>query len=99
MQKEKRKTKNNWKLQGVTQYPLLTNCAVHLSLYVNQSANVKHVCKAHKTVHLVTHNRLKNKSVHTLLYLYMNLRLLNKCKKELINILKDTLNEEIGKGK
>ena len=93
-----KKTANDWKLQGVTQYLLLTNCAVRVSRYVNQSANLERVFKAHKVVHLVTCNRLKNKSVHTLLYLYVNLRMLKKCEKELSNFLEDALNEEIGKG-
>ena len=98
MQKKMRRTTNDWKLQGRRQYPLLTNVAVRLSLYVNQSANVERVCKAHKVVHSVTCNRLKNQSVHKLLYLYANLRLLNKCEKELNDFLEDALREELGEG-
>ena len=65
---------------------------------MNQSANVERVCKAHKVVHSVTRNRLKNRSVHKLLYLYVNLRLLNKCEKELNDFLEDALSEELGVG-
>ena len=97
-QKKMRRTTNDWKLQGTRQYLLLANVAVRLSLYVNQSENIKCVCKSHKVVQSVTHNRLKNKSVHTLLYLYVNLRLLNKCEKELNDFLEDAHNEEICKG-
>lgn len=81
-QKRMRSTTNDWKLLGSRQFPLLNDVANRLSFYVNQSANVERVCKAHKAVHSVTQNRLTNKNVHILLYLYVNLRLFNQCDEE-----------------
>jgi hypothetical protein len=43
-----------------------------------QSADVERVCKAHKVVHTKVRNRLGNRTVHLLLYCYVNLRLVKK---------------------
>ena len=40
------------------------------------------LCKAHKVVHTKVRNRLKNKTVHELLYCYVNLRLIKKIEDE-----------------
>jgi hypothetical protein len=47
-----------------------------------QSADVERVCKAHKVVHTKVRNKLKNETVHQLLYCYVNLRLIKKIQDE-----------------
>lgn len=67
-----------WKLIFSKQFPLLYEVARRVLVMSTQSADVERVCKAHKVVHTKVRNRLKNKTVYSLLYCYVNLRLLKK---------------------
>ena len=60
-----------------------------------QSADVERVCKAHKVIHTKARNRLRNKVVYTLLFTYVNLRLINKVKTELGDFLMQALDNEL----
>ena len=69
-----------WDILGKSVY---NNDAFHdlgrRCLYIAvQSADVEQSCKAHGLIHTQVRNRLKNKTVQKLLYLYVNLRLLKK---------------------
>jgi len=69
-----------WDILGKSVY---NNDAFHdlgrRCLYIAvQSADVERSCKAHGLIHTQVRNRLKNKTVQKLLYLYVNLRLLKK---------------------
>jgi hypothetical protein len=81
----------DWQLTGFVQFPLLAPIAVKLGVVAIQSADVERSCKAHKVIHTKARNRLYSKTVHLLLFTYMNLRLLNKCTKELGDFLTQTL--------
>ena len=77
----------DWELTGKAQFPLISPIAIRLLSMAVQSADVERVCKTHKLIHTKNRNRLKNISVHMLLYCYVNLRLLNKCTDELGDFL------------
>ena len=95
IQDKMKDTTYDWKLTGNRHFPLLTTVAVCLSSYVSQSANVERVCKAHKVVHSLSRNRLKNETVHKLLYLYVNLRLIKKCKDGVCKFLEDVVEADL----
>jgi hypothetical protein len=67
-----------WRLIFKKEKPLLFEIARRLLVMSTQSADVERVCKAHKVVHTKVRNRLTNKTVHQLLYCYVNLRLVKK---------------------
>jgi len=86
-----------WRVDGTRAHgPLVAEVAVRLSVLAIQSADVERVCKAHKVVHTKARNRLRNKLVHTLLFTYVNLRLINKVKTELGDFLMQALENELG---
>jgi hypothetical protein len=62
--------------------PKLYGIARRLLVISTQSADVERVCKAHKVVHTKVRNRLNNKTVHELLYCYVNLRLMKKIQED-----------------
>lgn len=78
---------DDWELTGKNQFPLITPIAIRLLCMSVQSADVERVCKTHKVIHTKNRNRLKNITVHMLLYCYVNLRLLHKCTDELGDFL------------
>jgi hypothetical protein len=71
-----------WRLIFKKEMPLLYEIARRLLVMSTQSADVERVCKAHKVVHTKVRNRLNNKTVHQLLYCYVNLRLIKKIQDE-----------------
>jgi hypothetical protein len=56
--------------------------AVAKQIKALQSADVERVCKAHKVVPTKVRNHLNNKTVHQLLYRYVNLRLIKRIQDE-----------------
>ena len=82
-----------WDILGKSVY---NNDAFHdlgrRCLYIAvQSADVEQSCKAHGLIHTQVRNRLKNKTVQKLLYLYVNLRLLKKMEAPPDNFLSEIL--------
>jgi hypothetical protein len=71
-----------WRLIFKKEKPRLYEIARRLLVMSTQSADVERVCKAHKVVHTKVRNRLNNKTVHQLLYCYVNLRLIKKIQDE-----------------
>jgi len=58
-----------------------------------QSASVERVCKAEGVIHTEMRSRLSNVTVQILLYLYVNLRFLNKLTSEMGNFLTDVMRD------
>ena len=86
-------TELGWDILGKSVY---NNDAFHdlgrRCLYIAvQSADVERSCKAHGLIHTQVRNRLKNKTVQKLLYLYVNLRLLKKMEAPPDNFLSEIL--------
>ena len=69
---------NAWNMTLGARYPKLQDIAIRLMEMGTQSADVEHICKAHKIVHTKVRNRLTNKNVKMLLYCYVNLRLVQR---------------------
>jgi len=67
-----------WKSSFKCEMPILYKVARHVLVMSTQSADVEHLCKAHKLVHTIMWNCLKNTTVLKLIYCYINLCLLNK---------------------
>jgi len=65
------------------QHPLLQKVAIRLFEVCPQSASVERVCKAEGVIHTEMRSRLSNVTVQMLLYLYVNLRPLNKLTREM----------------
>lgn len=76
-----------WIMQYCRQFPLLHNIACKLTVISSQSANVERVCKVHKLVHTNSRNREKNSTVCSLLYCYVNLRLIRNMRKNKMQML------------
>ena len=80
------------------QFPKLQVVAVRLFEASPQSASVERVCKAEGVVHTSMRARLSNVTVQMLLYLYVNLRLINKLTSEMgdffLDAMRDSNNEE-----
>jgi hypothetical protein len=91
MQKNMGSSVGAWTSTGIIQHPLLGPVAIRLGNVAVQSGDVERVCKAHKVIHTKSRNRLLTKTVHMLLFTYVNLRLLNKCTKELGDFLSQAL--------
>jgi len=70
-------------------HPLLQKVSIRLFEVCPQSASVERVCKAEGVIHTETRSRLSNVTVQMLLYLYVNLRLLNKLTSELGDFFTD----------
>jgi hypothetical protein len=62
---------------------LIKSVGMRLPASQQQSANVERVCKAHKLIHTKARNRLHLPVVQMLLYVYVNLRLMNKISAEM----------------
>jgi len=75
------------------QHPLLQKVAIHLFEVSRQIAFVERVCKAEGVIHTEIRSRLSNVTVHMLLYLYVNLRLVNKLTSEIGNIFTDAMRD------
>ena len=58
-----------------------------------QSASVERVCKAEGVIHTEMRSRLSNVTVQMLLYLYVNLRLLNKLTSETGDFFTDAMRD------
>jgi len=86
-QKKMGQTVYDWKLTGKKQFPLLYDIGFRLAVAAIQSADVERCYKAHKVNYTVARNRIHNKTVHQLLYTYINLRLLKKCSKGMEDFL------------
>ena len=84
-----------WQVDGTRVHTLLAEVGVRLSMLAIQSADVERVCKAHKVIHTKARNRLRNKVVYTLLFTYVNLRLINKVKTELGDFLMQAIDNEL----
>jgi len=96
MQKRQLNSTLAWRVDGTRAHgPLVAEVAVRLSVLAIQSADVERVCKAHKVVHTKARNRLCNKLMQTLLFTYVNLRLINKVKTELGDFLMQALENEL----
>jgi hypothetical protein len=65
--------------------------AISVSMMKPQSASVERVCKAHAIIHTKARNRLNSTTTQMLLYCYVNLRMMNKCKPKLDKFLVDAL--------
>jgi len=67
------------------QHPLLKKIAIQVRLFevIPQSASVERVCRAETVIHTEMRSRLSNVTVQMLLYLDVNLRLLNKLTSEM----------------
>jgi len=70
-------------------HPLLQKVSIRLFEVCPQSASVGRVCKAEGVIHTEMRSRLSNVTVQMLLYLYVNLRLLNKLTSELGDFFTD----------
>ena len=90
-QKKMGRTVEDWQLIGETQFPKIAPIAVRLAVVAVQSADVERTCKAHKIIHTKARNRLYTTTVSLLLSTYINLRLLNKCTKDMGDFLTQTL--------
>ena len=90
-QKKMGRTVEDWQLIGETQFPKIAPIAVRLAVVAVQSADVERACKAHKIIHTKARNRLYTTTVSLLLSTYINLRLLNKCTKDMGDFLTQTL--------
>ena len=86
-QKKMGRTVEDWQLIGATQFPKIAPIAVRLAVVAVQSADVERACKAHKLIHTKARNRLYTTTVSLLLSTYINLRLLNKCTKDMGDLL------------
>ena len=71
-----------WNLGLGKQFPKLKDIALRLMQMGTQSADVDRVCKAHKLLHTKARNRLANRNVNSLMYCYVNLRLLKKYERQ-----------------
>lgn len=65
---------DDWKISGRRQFPLLSQKAEKLLILRFQSANVERAYKYHKLIHSKVRNSIQVKTVHMLLFCYMNLR-------------------------
>jgi len=75
------------------QHPLLQKVAIRLFEVCPQSASVERVCKAEGVIHTEMCSRLSNVTVEMLLYLYVNLRLLNKLTSKLGDFFTDAMRD------
>jgi len=64
------------------QHPLLQKVAIRLFEVCPQSASVERVCMAEGVIHTEMRSKLSKVTAQMLLYLYVNLRLLNKLTSE-----------------
>ena len=85
-----------WDIIGETcysqQFHDLGKRAISLAI---QSADVERSCKAHGHIHTNVRNRLKNKNVQKLLYLYVNMRLLRKAYDPPQNFLNAIIDDDL----
>jgi len=80
------------------QHPLLQKVAIRLFEVCPQSLSVERVFKAKEVIHTEMRSRLSNVTVQMLLYLYVNLRLLNKLTNEMgdfTDAMRDSNSHEI----
>ena len=63
--------------------PLIKKVGMQLPASQQQSANVERVCKANQLIHTKARNRLHLPVIQMLLYVYVNLRLMNKISAEM----------------
>jgi len=75
------------------QRPLLREIAIRLFEVCQQSAAVNQVCEAEGVIHTGMRSRLSNVIVQMLLYLYVNLRLLNKLTSEMGDFFTDAMRD------
>ena len=75
------------------QHPLLQKVAICLFEVCPQSASVERVCKAEGVIHTEMRSRLSNVTVQMLLYLYVNLCLLNKLTSEMGDFFTDAMRD------
>jgi len=75
------------------QHPLLQKVAIRLFEVCRQSASVERVCRAEGVIHTEMRSRLSNVTVQMLLYLYVNLRLLNTLTSEMGDFFTDAMRD------
>ena len=76
------------------QHPLLQKVAIYLFEVCLQSASVERMCKSEGVIHTEMRSRLSNVTVQMLLYLYVNLSLLNTLTGEMGDFLRDSNSHE-----
>jgi hypothetical protein len=86
------KAKKYWLLYGLTKYPLLANIALKLYSAPISSASSERVWSIFSLAHSRIRNRLKNKKVEKLVYVYCNAALLDEV--DTINYLKELDDED-----
>ena len=75
------------------QHPQLQKVAIRLFEVCPQSASVEQVCKAEGVIYTEMRSRLSNVTVQILLYLYVNLCLLNKMTSEKGDFFPDAIRD------
>jgi hypothetical protein len=75
------------------QHPRLQKVAIRLFEVSPQSASVERVCKAEGVIHTAMRSRLSNVTVQMLLYVYVNLRLVNKLTTEMGDFFTDAMRD------
>jgi len=75
------------------QHPLLQKVAIRLFEVCPQSASVERVCKAKEVIHTERRSRISNVTAQMLLYLYVNLLLLNKVTSEMGDFFTDAMRD------